>query len=629
MRDISFFKHQMKNNHVLFIFGVILLGVFIAQPASAQEVVQNLSAVGQTAGFDTSTSLYSLVGKIIRVFFGILGAIALVLIIYAGYKWMTSGGEEKGVDEAKNILKNGVIGLIIIASAYGITEFVMSKLLKSTGTGLKGGSSQGGEGDTTPSYLAGYNGASAMGSVIQWHEPVRGATNVSRSSIIQVKFKFAIDPASLIDVSSKSAQLNGKTVLAGPLKKGSVLVYPTDLGEAEALKSEELWVTVVQDGTNTTFVFDPTPFLGSASKNTNYTVKFSTDVKRMQPSGASAFSSFAGGYSWQFTVGTTLDLTPPKLISIVPVAGGTYDRNVTIQLTFSEPLNLASAVGIADPSKSQNFSNISALQLGGSVVPGSWSAGDGFNVIEFTSFNECATNSCGQKVFCLPANQELEVRAKSGVLQKNSAGVIESSQIDVKLGYTGVVDSSNNALDGGGKNGEKPWSGTSGAKPQGSPVDDFYMNFKTTAATKTTAPQIVEVQPKYYANINSDPAMDVGAPVAATFDSVLKTTTLGDVALNAKVAKAQAGYWKTVENVKVTINKVEQSVSKLTISHAPFAKNSAYAVVIPSSVQDIYQNCFMPAGGLQCTPVAGLKQYSCCNGLASGETCEKLNYGAK
>lgn len=627
MRDIGFFQQQMKNKSVLFILGIFLVGIFVAHPVHAQDVVQNLATVGQSAGLG-NVGLYTIIGRIIKIFFGILAAVALVLIIFAGYKWMTAAGDEKQVEDAKNILKNGIIGLVIISTSFAITQFVMSKLTGATGTGLKGGSYAGEEG--TPGYLAGYNGASAMGSVIQWHDPVRDATNVSRGTVIQVKFKFPIDSSSLIDTKSKDAKLDGKIAMSGPLKDGAILIYPTALGEAEALKADQVWVTMVDDDTNTTFVFDPIPFLGSASGNTNYTVKFSTDVKRLQPAGASAFSSFGGGYFWQFVVGTELDLTPPKLVSIIPIAGGTYDRNVTVQLTFSEPLNLASAVGLFDPSKAnKKFENISAKKTDGGIVPGSWSAGDGFNVIEFTTLDECATNSCGQKVFCLPPSQTLEVRAKSGVLVKNAEGVIENSQIDVKLGYTGVVDTSNNALDGGGKNSEKPWTSVSGGKPQGSPMDDFYMNFSTTNATKTTAPEVMSLEPKFYANVNSDPAMNEKAPVNATFDSVLKVTTLGEVALNAKIPKAQAGYWKIAQNIKVTINKVEQTVTKLVIEHVPFAKNSAYAVAIPSSVQDIYQNCFLPSGGLQCTPDASLKQYSCCNGVAGGETCEKLNYGAK
>lgn len=631
MRDVRFFKAKtifsVTRLSVFFLFSIFLGGIFVAHTVHAQQIVQNLNSVGDAAGIGTSASLGTIIARILRIFFGILGAVALVLCIYAGFKWMTAAGDEKKVEDAKNILKNGVIGLVIIFAAFGISEFVMTKLFGATGLNTGVGTFQ--DTGSDGGLLVGYSGASAMGTVIQWHDPVRDATNVSRASIIQVKFKFPIDIASVIDTGSKDVQMKDGAVMSGPLKAGAVLIYPTALGETGALKPNEVWVTLVQDDTNTTFVFDPVPFLGSASQNTPYTVKLSTDIKRQQPSGASAFSSFSGGYSWQFTVGTQIDLTPPKLISIIPVADGTYDRNITVQLTFSEPLNLASAVGLFDPAKKKSFDNVAARDASQNVIPGSWKAGDGFNVIEFTTLSECATNSCGQKVFCLPAKTLVEIRAKSAILLKNADGKIENAQLDPKFGYSGVADTSNNALDGGGKNAATPWTGTTGGAPQGTPQDDFFMNFTTTDAVKSSAPAVVALEPQYYASSKSDPTLDVKSPVSATFDSVMKATTFDDIALNAKNPKAQAGFWKSGANIKITINKVEQTVTKLTVDHVAFAKNSAYAVSIPSTVQDIYQNCFLPAGGLQCNPDPTQGTYSCCNGVAAGETCDKLNYGAK
>ncbi len=627
LKRFTFFSRTQMG--VFFIFALFATAIFIVQPvyaAGSAPVVQNLNAVGKEAGLGTA-SLGQIIAKIIRVFFGILAVVALGLTIFGGFKWMTAAGDEKKVGEAKDILKNGVIGLTIIFSAFGISEFVMSKLFNSAGLKNNGGILSG---DTNGenALLSGYNGASAMGTIVQWHDPVRDAINVSRASVIQVKFKFPIEVASLIDGTSKDVQKKDGVVISGPLKAGSVLIYPTALTESEALKPDQVWVTVVADGTDTMFVFDPVPFLGSASQNTLYTVKLASSITRQQPAGASAFSSFSGGYSWQFTVGTKIDTTPPTLVSIVPVAGGTYDRNITVQLTFSEPLNLASAVGLFDPAKNKTFQNIVAA-VNAQPIAGVWRAGDGFNIIEFTTLNKCATNSCGQDVFCLPASSSIEVRAKSAILLKNAAGVIENAQLDPKFGYSGVADTSNNALDGGGKNSEKPWSLAQGGTPHGTPDDDFFMNFTTTDATKTNAPSIISLEPKFYASAKSDPIFDVKSPVTATFDTVMKMTTFDDVALRAKNPKAQSGYWKMGANIKTTINKVEQTVTKLTIDHVNFAKNSAYAASVPSSVQDIYQNCFLPAGGLQCAPDPKSGLYSCCNGVAAGQACEKINYGAQ
>lgn len=74
---------------------------------------------------------------IINVFLGVLGIVFVVLIIYAGYLWMTSAGSEEKTRKAKNILTNSAIGLAIILSAWAITRFVLCGLVSSSaGTGF-------------------------------------------------------------------------------------------------------------------------------------------------------------------------------------------------------------------------------------------------------------------------------------------------------------------------------------------------------------------------------------------------------------------------------------------------------------------------------------------------------------
>lgn len=71
-----------------------------------------------------------------------LGAIFLSLILYGGFKWMTSRGNAEAVGEAKKIIGNSVIGLIIVVSAYAITYTVLELLLRET-TGAGGGGASG------------------------------------------------------------------------------------------------------------------------------------------------------------------------------------------------------------------------------------------------------------------------------------------------------------------------------------------------------------------------------------------------------------------------------------------------------------------------------------------------------
>lgn len=73
------------------------------------------------------------VAKLIDVAMLLLGIIAVGIVLLAGFKWMTAGGNEDKVGEAKKLMGAGVIGLIIILSAWGIATFILEKLAAATG----------------------------------------------------------------------------------------------------------------------------------------------------------------------------------------------------------------------------------------------------------------------------------------------------------------------------------------------------------------------------------------------------------------------------------------------------------------------------------------------------------------
>jgi len=75
----------------------------------------------------------TMVTQIINVLLTILGIVAVVIVLLGGFKWMTAGGNEDKVGEAKKILGAGVIGLVIILAAWGIAAFVLNTLMSATG----------------------------------------------------------------------------------------------------------------------------------------------------------------------------------------------------------------------------------------------------------------------------------------------------------------------------------------------------------------------------------------------------------------------------------------------------------------------------------------------------------------
>ncbi|MFH1254991.1 MAG: hypothetical protein V1667_00760 [bacterium] len=129
-------KNYFKQFAILFYLMLMLIlpiFVFAASPAFG-----NLEKVGEVplgsadapyASADES-SLASVASSVIRAFLGLLGIIFLILLIYAGYNWMTAQGEEEKVEKAKSTITRAIIGLVIITAAYSITYFVFSSLPK-------------------------------------------------------------------------------------------------------------------------------------------------------------------------------------------------------------------------------------------------------------------------------------------------------------------------------------------------------------------------------------------------------------------------------------------------------------------------------------------------------------------
>ncbi|MCB9798649.1 hypothetical protein H6758_02900 [Candidatus Nomurabacteria bacterium] len=75
------------------------------------------------------------IASIIRVALSLLGIIALLIILAGGFQWMTAGGNDDKVQEARKRMIQGVIGLAIIMSAYAISIFVIEQLSEATQSG--------------------------------------------------------------------------------------------------------------------------------------------------------------------------------------------------------------------------------------------------------------------------------------------------------------------------------------------------------------------------------------------------------------------------------------------------------------------------------------------------------------
>lgn len=112
-----------------FIFGAIFLGL---NHSLALAVDVGTSSVGASIALSESNPV-QVATKVINILLSFLGILALAVILWGGFIWMTSNGSEEKIATARKILLNGAIGLVIILSAWGIATFILSKLISVTG----------------------------------------------------------------------------------------------------------------------------------------------------------------------------------------------------------------------------------------------------------------------------------------------------------------------------------------------------------------------------------------------------------------------------------------------------------------------------------------------------------------
>lgn len=107
------------------------------------ELISGLTNFAATSiemvGNKTNT-LTSDIVTIANAVIGVLGLVAVVVIVVGGVSYMTSSGDAGKVKKGKDTILYGVIGLIICALAFAIVNWVIGGL-------LGGGSSSGGSDD--------------------------------------------------------------------------------------------------------------------------------------------------------------------------------------------------------------------------------------------------------------------------------------------------------------------------------------------------------------------------------------------------------------------------------------------------------------------------------------------------
>ena len=291
-----FKRHQRR----LVVSATLVLLVLFVAPALAQTGEANFGFTNfaGTTALGTNVPLVQTVARVINIALGFLGVLAIIIILYAGYIWMTSRGNEEKIGQAKRIMSAGAIGLAIIFAAYGIASFIVSQLSGATGATGGGG----------PVGCVGscFGPPGSREFTVESKYPPQGATNVALCESVQATFNQNVNPTT---VNSGTVTV---TDITDPLT-------PVVLSRQYATAA------------NAISVFRPQDF--TAGKDYRASI---SNVQNTDPLTPTTVTST----SWTFTSGNTSDNTLPTVAGGYPTTSGVC-RNTPIQAIFSKVMNVA------------------------------------------------------------------------------------------------------------------------------------------------------------------------------------------------------------------------------------------------------------------------------------------------
>lgn len=557
--------------------------------------------------------LEMVVAKIIRTILGFLGLIAVIINLYAGFIIMTSQGEEEKVARGKMILKNGIIGLAIIFFSVAIVQFVIHQLNK----GIMGAGDEG-AGAGSAETIKGFDGVGALGKIIKTHYPFPNQTDVPRNTKISITFGADIDPSTMIENANGSCWEKEDPAECKIVSGGDTAKYGDCVGvNCDTLKTDAIAIletqedvlgvpvspvgaTVVvpygEDKSARVFVMKPLSLLGSEAKDTIYTITVSDVIEKSN--GDSIFPSGIP-YTWEFTVGTELDLDPPFVADVSPKPGETVERNHAVQITFSEPvdpMNVQSALA-------KNNLIVNMMKKTQAFVDGAWELASDGKTLSFLTKESCGINSCGEEMFCLPtscAAADASCTSEFGVLVRTAELAEPGSGSFLAKDLTGITDMVGNALDNGlgGKpdkvpQGKPPLFGDfKTISPQEQAPDNAWWNFIVVNKINRTPAHIVQVSPGI-----DQQSVAPFTPVDIYFNAEMFAPSLDDIEIQEHPeSEAGSGGYYTVPE------KQESGGTKAIIKHPsrPFGPKNTdryYMTVVPGTVKTVYQNCLYPGRG--------------------------------
>ncbi|MBU1203386.1 Ig-like domain-containing protein [Patescibacteria group bacterium] len=533
----------------IFFFAVIFL-LSLSAPAQADVFgVNDFASSGVNLG---TKDLKETIAGIVNIFLGFLGILTTLIILYGGFIWMTSQGNTEKIDRAKKIIINGVIGLVIVLSSYAIARFVLREGYDNTfGTG--GGSGGGGA----------IGGVGLGAGALESHYPPRDAVGVPRNTNIYLTFEEPIDIAYMVEDTACTPGVDCVV--------NSDYISLLAQGNPDAITGVDLPIIFIPYNATTRegqdeFLINPygdsTTYLGSPSADVRHTMQLG-NIQTL--AGTGAFVS--GAYSWRFTVGTELDLTPPTVTYIVPPNGSTNNpKNSAVQINFSEAVDSISAAGFT----ADGFDNVIVSGSISGNLGGRYTISNQYRTVEFITDQFCGENSCGGSVFCLPGDETI-----NGLVSGTATDDLVADREEA------IVDMAGNVLDCG--------TSCSGS--------DYVWSFTTN--------NVLDLTPPFITQMEEITDVDLNAPISVEFSEELLSSSVNSSNISLDSSVGALNYWTGLSGGNV-----------INIYHDKFSPTTIYTPTLSSGIKDSRQNCWYP-----CLCQAGDNSCTCTTPDCSGGPC--------
>lgn len=115
---------------------ISMTSLYLAPEVNAVEGVQN--GANSARGSDQPFDLFGDGGTfatITNVLLFIIGAVAVIMIVIGGMRYVLSGGDSNQITSAKNTILYAIIGIIVAVLAYAAVNFVIGSFAPGSGSG--------------------------------------------------------------------------------------------------------------------------------------------------------------------------------------------------------------------------------------------------------------------------------------------------------------------------------------------------------------------------------------------------------------------------------------------------------------------------------------------------------------